>query len=115
MQHDAGAVEPGPEQLSDRRDQGARAVAHGDDQSDLLAGKYGDGMCGDIARQVGIGRVRQVVAERELDLAARRPDADHDQAAARMESQQIWNDRKHPGHRVNPDARHDARLRRRSG
>jgi hypothetical protein len=77
-------------------DQVRRAVPDQDDRRDRLAGQYRAGMRGDIHRELGVRRVGQVVAEGQAHLLALAADAEHHQAAARVEAQQVRHDRQHP-------------------
>jgi hypothetical protein len=52
---------------------------------------------GDLGRCLGIGRVGQVVAERDLDAGGRRRGADYDQAALGGEAEQVRDDGQEAG------------------
>jgi hypothetical protein len=58
----------------------------------VLALQYGDGVRRDVARQRGIRRLRQVVAEGQMDPCPRPGDAQHHDAAARVEAEQVRHD-----------------------
>ncbi len=77
----------------DGRDEFLRPVAHEQRRCDVLAAKDVVGMLGDVLGDAVVDRVGQVVTERDHDPALR-PESEHDQAPARIETEHVRDDRK---------------------
>jgi hypothetical protein len=110
-QGDPGTTKARPDLLGNRSDQRAVAIASRDGGPDFPLPQHGGRVLGDVSRQRGVGRVRQVVAEREHDAPAPRVKADDHHALARVEPQQMRDDGQEASHGADPDPRHfSARL-----
>jgi integrase len=99
---DVAQFEPGlpglvADEVGDGGDQVARAVADHDGHGLSLAGEDGDRVLGDIARGGGVRRVGKVEAEGQVNAPARRAGADHDEALAGDETEQMGNDGENGG------------------
>jgi hypothetical protein len=98
--HD-GAAGCGTDGVDERGDQRAGAVTGHDGGGQVLAGEHAHDVRGDLGGKTGVGRVGQVVADRDLDPVARRPGAEHDQARLGYEAEQVRDNGKHGGRRAN--------------
>ncbi|HEY2550114.1 MAG TPA: hypothetical protein VGI64_06015 [Streptosporangiaceae bacterium] len=76
-------------QVGDRRDQRAGTVAHGHRRAQVLPLQHGGCVPGDLGGQAEVGRIGQVVAERDPDPPPLAGDAQYDQTAARVEAKQV--------------------------
>ena len=80
------------QRFGERRDEVFGTVANRDSTLNVLRGEHAYGMPDDLGRQAAVRRVRQVIAEGDAHLGARRFGADHDHAVARLESEQEGHD-----------------------
>ena len=101
-------VDPGlpgrvPHFVRDRGHQRLGTVADRHRRGQPLRAQDGDRVRGEIGDQVGLGRIGQVVAERDPDAVAGRRDPDHDEARLGDEAEQMRDEREQGGGRAGPD------------
>ena len=103
-QRKPGAARSGAQRVSDRGDKVPGPVANQDGRRDPLPGQDCHRVTGDLLRYRDVRRIREVIAEAELDAGTRRGQAKHDEALAWVESQQVRYDGKDAGRRIYPDS-----------
>ena len=91
--------------VGDRGDQRPGAVPGDDDGGQLVAGQDAGGVRGDLGGGAGVGRVGEVVAQRDLDPAIRWSGAEDDEAGLGGEAEQVRDDREQAGRVADPDPR----------
>ena len=88
-----------------RGHQGLGTVSDGHCGCQLLLAQHGYGVRDDVGDQARLGRIGQVIAERDPDAVVRRRNPDHDQTGLGYETEQMRDEPEHARGRVGPDDR----------